>query len=325
MSAAQSAKNVGDVDKANSAEELTSLSPEELQVINMAIEQEAISPEEKRTLREIDKITICRGYQNEKDRQKTTNEALVKILNFRVENNWHEVETGRLEFDKEFGVWWEERVYGADAEGHLVVGFRYEDIKTNEMTDNVKDDDHLLKLQAQKVHHLNLHKERCSIESGNQRYKHTYIVDLKGSGMGLLVGKKSSLIKRLFGMGSDMFPEIIWKIHIINAPFMFRAMWAAVKGWVHPATQAKINVHSNLDKAVEAMKKLGLEPASIPTWCKGTSKGKTLFDIMIDSIEKCKKERKEAGKAKNTGADEAGAAPTMITQQSTTMGKVVEL
>lgn len=80
----------------------------------------------------------------------------------------------------------------------------------------------MLSLQGQKMTAITQYKiDKCEA-TGNQRYKHTIIVDLKGTGMSLLGGKKRGIIQRVFGVGGDYFPESVWKIYVVNTPFVFR-------------------------------------------------------------------------------------------------------
>ncbi len=89
---------------------------------------------------------------------------------------------------------------------------------------------------------IGLHKANKSAATGVQRYKHSLVVDLDGMGMSLLGGKTRHFMQRLFDVGGHFFPESIWKIYVVNAPFLFRSMWAMVKPWIHPITVAKVNI-----------------------------------------------------------------------------------
>lgn len=50
---------------------------------------------------------------------------------------------------------------------------------------------------------------------------------------------------QVMNVGSDFFPESVWKIYVVNAPMIFRAMWGIIKPWVHPITQAKVGKHDH--------------------------------------------------------------------------------
>ena len=43
----------------------------------------------------------------------------------------------------------------------------------------------------------------------------------------------------------NYFPEHLGQMFIVNAPFIFRAMWAVISPWLEPRTQVKIQVISS--------------------------------------------------------------------------------
>ena len=53
---------------------------------------------------------------------------------------------------------------------------------------------------------------------------------------------KRDLLKRIFDVGTNFYPETMWKIYLVNTPMLFRAVWAVVKPWLHPVTAAKVRV-----------------------------------------------------------------------------------
>jgi hypothetical protein len=38
------------------------------------------------------------------------------------------------------------------------------------------------------------------------------------------------------------YPESMHKMYVVNAPWVFKAIWAVVRPWLHPITQSKIHV-----------------------------------------------------------------------------------
>ena len=69
------------------------------------------------------------------------------------------------------------------------------------------------------------HKVNLSKKLGVQRYKQILIVDMTGAGMSLLGSARRNTLKKVMSVGSDYFPETVWKIYAINTPMMFRAIW----------------------------------------------------------------------------------------------------
>eukprot|EP00729_Bicosta_minor_P019414 gene19414-19874_t len=95
---------------------------------------------------------------------------------------------------KQFHDQWEEKVYGNDKYGHILLCFRYTGIKTSEIGEYSEDE--LEQLVGQKLAAYTWLKDEISKKVGQQRYKHTIVVDLGGAGTGLLNGKRRGTIKK---------------------------------------------------------------------------------------------------------------------------------
>ena len=48
--------------------------------------------------------------------------------------------------------------------------------------------------------------------------------------------------QKILNVAQYHYPEVVHKIFFINAPFIFRAVWAAVSPLVHPVTKEKIKI-----------------------------------------------------------------------------------
>jgi hypothetical protein len=53
------------------------------------------------------------------------------------------------------------------------------------------------------------------------------------------------LIKALTALDSVVYPELLGKMFIINAPRVFVAVWELIKRWIDPRTQSKIEILGN--------------------------------------------------------------------------------
>jgi hypothetical protein len=49
-------------------------------------------------------------------------------------------------------------------------------------------------------------------------------------------------VKGLVAIDNICYPEILGKMLVINAPWLVHGLWTLVKGWIHPVTQAKIEI-----------------------------------------------------------------------------------
>jgi hypothetical protein len=74
-------------------------------------------------------------------------------------------------------------------------------------------------------------------------------MDLKGvSLMSLFFGKIKTFTKIATRIAQDYYPEILGKMYILNAGFMFRGIWKVVSMWIDKKTQKKINIISGSGK-----------------------------------------------------------------------------
>ena len=144
---------------------------------------------------------------------------------------------------------------------------------------------HLLRLQGQKIAALQEYHRVLAKATGVQRYKRVVIADISTLGVGIMVGHKKTVIKQVMDVAANFFPESAWKIYMINAPMLFRAVWTVVKPWIHPITAAKINIVGSPKDALKQMEAVGIPSSSLPEWVGGTNKGVTVYDILNKIIK----------------------------------------
>ena len=130
----------------------------------------------------------------------------------------------------------------------------------------------------------------------------------------MLGSKKRGTIQKVINVGSDYFPETIWKIWVVNAPMMFRAAWGIVKPWVHPVTQAKINIMGSTKAAAEKMALDGVTEADLPEWMGGKHKGVSVLELMDRMIAENKAAKAAGG---GDGAAAGGGAKTQTPKKQT--------
>lgn len=63
-----------------------------------------------------------------------------------------------------------------------------------------------------------------------------------GVGLSHLTGEVKKVLGRFTKTDQDNYPECMGHLCIINAPGVFRMLWAAIKGMLDPRTQGKIEV-----------------------------------------------------------------------------------
>lgn len=53
------------------------------------------------------------------------------------------------------------------------------------------------------------------------------------------------IVKYNAKLSTDYFPETLYKMYIINAPFFFTAVWKIVSAWLDEATRKKVKIYGN--------------------------------------------------------------------------------
>lgn len=132
------------------------------------------------------------------------------------------------------GVWlvcrfheaWQETIYGADRHGHPLVMM---DVRTIDIAAISAIPDALLnRLVGQKMAAYRAYTEFLSAQYGVQRYKISYLIDMEGSGMSAFVGETKATMQKIFKIGSEYFPETLWKMYLMNTPFAVRMGWSVI-------------------------------------------------------------------------------------------------
>eukprot|EP00730_Choanoeca_flexa_P019168 TRINITY_DN9354_c0_g1_i1.p1 TRINITY_DN9354_c0_g1~~TRINITY_DN9354_c0_g1_i1.p1 ORF type:complete len:318 (+),score=111.79 TRINITY_DN9354_c0_g1_i1:77-1030(+) len=242
----------------------------------------AASEEEKAHLSELDLLTVVRGYSTYDPRMEETVKAFTAINEWRKKVDYYHYFDQRIDDDEKFYQYWEEKIYGEDQYGHPIVVMHVKDIDVQQIAE--MDTDHMLRLQGQKQALYSRYKEKRSKANGTQRYKYSLIIDLKGTGLNLLGGKRKAVLQQVFSVGADYFPESIWKIYTINTPLLFRGVWTMVKPWIHPITQAKVNMFGTAAAAVKQMQADGVPLEAMPDFMGGGAKPLATFDLLQQEI-----------------------------------------
>jgi hypothetical protein len=72
--------------------------------------------------------------------------------------------------------------------------------------------------------------------------RHIAIEDLDNLGMKHYHSKGLELLKEAIAIDEGFFPEHLARLYVVNAPAVFRVIWAVVKPWMDPRTLAKIQI-----------------------------------------------------------------------------------
>eukprot|EP01084_Bolivina_argentea_P190946 328031_1 len=94
------------------------------------------------------------------------------------------------------------------------------------------------KLSEAKIHnnkHYKLSNKKIGI------YKHIMVMDLKEFSAST-VWKQLAILKQVNVRMSDVAPDVVYKIYLINVPWIFGNVWRMVKHFVDPHTRSLINM-----------------------------------------------------------------------------------
>ena len=230
------------LDETLASEEASEMTEEDKKFWDASLE--ALDPSHrKRYLADrFDTLILIRAFRNETPRLEITIKNLNAIAAWREKVDFDSFLLQRLDKDEVFHRAWPERIYGHDKYGHLILGTRISEIDFEAL--GRLSEDEVERLQGQKLRAIMAVKRERVDLTGARRYKHASIIDLSGLSLALLSGHRRALLKRVMDIGTHRFTETAWKIYILNAPLVFRAVWAIVKPWLHPKTLAKINILS---------------------------------------------------------------------------------
>jgi hypothetical protein len=247
---------MGSIDEQLAAEELSDWTEEEIKVRDDVLSSVTEAQRQKLLKDSCGTLTLIRAYQKEVPRIEKTRQNIQIIVTWRDLVDVSVLLDSRLERDEEFHSKWPENLYGMDKYGHMIYGMRMGDIDRDGLLEF--SDDELQRLQGQKLEARKALKVEHFARTGIRRYKHTAIIDVSAVSMSMLAGQKTALLKRISQIGGQNYPETVWKIYLVNAPMVFRAVWTVVRQLLHPVTVAKVSILGS--SAAATMEQEGVIP-----------------------------------------------------------------
>ena len=82
----------------------------------------------------------------------------------------------------------------------------------------------------------------CSALFDRQIHQSFNIMDMGGFGMSMWTKTNMNLIKNMMRVTQENYPEMMGKLIICNAPMLFSAVYAVIKGWLDERTRKKISM-----------------------------------------------------------------------------------
>lgn len=156
---------------------------------------------------------------------------------------------------------------------------------------NVTTEDRMIRFHVQEYERaLKYIFPACSKTRGMHISQTLAIMDLKGVGLRHLSGDVKRILSEITTIDQNNYPETLGKTLIINAPTVFRAIWAIVKPMLDPRTLAKIEVCPS-DYLPILTKWIDID--NIPAYLGGKSSGSLIDDIgpwndeeMVEEIDR---------------------------------------
>ena len=126
----------------------------------------------------------------------------------------------------------------------------------------------------------------ASHRAGRRITKAVVVVDMKGVCLGHTKQDVVNVMRTTNGLFSHLYPESVRRLFVINAPFVFTALWAVCKTFVHPITQKKLqvlgsNYHAAFADAGIQLRTGGL-PDGPPSWTAEMEELQRMQDVPED-------------------------------------------
>jgi len=215
------------------------------------------------TFKRIDEL-LKRGFEPEKykDAKETKEDPCAKQFDFKQILEKDAMKAGEEEDALKA---WPVFMYGYDDQGHPVM---YDEIGNSNPTDlDACFEDNEANMKAGKFEKMRklktfrfrvlrrLHNTK-RIQTGRYGYdgsvndkgglnaitKHCIVMDIKNFHAKSLTAKYRNLVKDIIADESNLWPNTLEKMYIINAPWPFRFAWKIISNFIHPITVAKIDI-----------------------------------------------------------------------------------
>jgi len=172
------------------------------------------------------------------------------------------------------------RVGGLDLYGHQVWAEQLGDIGA--VCDHPLSPDEAKQIRCKVMEAIRALQTRATEKRGLRRYKQVYVLDLSEISISSLLTRSAvrEMTKAIVGGANDYFPETLWKLFIVNAPFVFRSAYAVVSPIIHPVTKDKIKVLGGKSTYLREMEKNGIPAEAVPAFLGGQCPDQALADLI---------------------------------------------
>lgn len=170
-----------------------------------------------------------------------TKEAFRKISTWRRENNIDTILTRKLKGSELVMKHIRTTVGGDDLYGHIVWVEQLVEVAALCSCDLTSKE--IVMVRAQTTEAMENIKMSLSSKLGLIRYKQVYVLDLAPLALVPLFQRSEvrKLTTEIMALGTQYYPEGMWKVFIINAPLIFRTVYAMLSPMINPVTKVRMH------------------------------------------------------------------------------------
>lgn len=178
-----------------------------------------------------------------KKRVQETDEGIGKYIEYHKKYDFDNILVNTSDTPEELQAW-PLFIYGQDRQGHPVIydGVGCSDPNAMDREFVTQDMDKTRLYRARFWRRIENLKHHQMERYGTMISKHMLIFDMKKFKSGHLKGARRKLTGSIISELSDLFPETVHHVFVINAPFPFRAAWKIIKAFMDPVTVKKTHI-----------------------------------------------------------------------------------
>jgi len=230
-------------------------------------------------------LMLIRGYWNRSHKVRDMSKTAVDMHSWRRDNGIDNILENKMELHDIYHSAWPSYIAGEDELGHFIMFDRVEEMEVKALSKY--DQETVLLYRAQCLEAIEMMKLATRARLGYRVNCYIYVLDLHGLSMNKhFTGKVRALLQPLFAMSGDMYPDSLWNMFLINAPYSFRMIWRIISPWIDSEVKAKIKILGGKSQYLPAMLKSGIPIESIPQVIGGESKTITLREVVETLIER---------------------------------------
>ena len=236
-------------------------------------------------------------------RAEKAGKEIEKILAWRAAQEVDSILERDLDNTEEFHRCWPVTTHGSDEFGHPIICERIVDIDAKGLEGPGFAKGLAMMHRVQIMEALDHVKRRTAVAKGHRLHKHVWVIDLGGITTSHLTGSVRTFLYDLISLCQDKYTDTLHAMWLVNAPYVFRAMWSAIKTMVRKSTKDKIQILGESDSSgiQEAMRLYSVSPESMPTCVPGGKhEGVRAWEIVLQARHERRLVREKGGTDSST-------------------------